>query len=108
MTNTGPGEAVVGIDHDCEPVISCCYHSGLEGAMADLLIRNIEAQTHDELKRRAAAQGLSVQQYVARVLTAHTSRPSIQEWLRRLDELVPVDTDMSGADAVAAARADAL
>jgi plasmid stability protein len=76
--------------------------------MADLLIRNIEAQTHDELKRRAAAQGLSLQQYVARVLTAHTSRPSIQEWLRRLDELAPVDTDVSGADAVAAARADSL
>jgi plasmid stability protein len=76
--------------------------------MADLLIRNVDVQTHDELKRRAAAEGLSVQQYVARVLRAHTSRPSIPEWLRRLDELPPVDTDVSGADAVAAARADAL
>ena len=76
--------------------------------MADLLIRNVDAQTHDELKRRAAAEGLSVQQYVARVLTAHTSRPSIQEWLGRLDELAPVNTNITGADAVAAARADAL
>lgn len=76
--------------------------------MADLLIRNVDATTHDELKRRAAAEGLSVQQYVARVLAAHTSRPSLHEWLRRLDELAPVDTNVSGADAVAAARADAL
>lgn len=76
--------------------------------MADLLIRNVDAQTHDELKQRAAAEGLSVQQYVVRVLTAHTSRPSMQEWLRRLDELAPADTNASGADAVAAARAEAL
>ena len=76
--------------------------------MVDLLIRNVDAQTHDELKQRAAAEGLSVQQYVARVLTAHTSRPSMQEWLRRLDELAPAHTNASGADAVAAARAEAL
>ena len=76
--------------------------------MADLLIRNVDTQTHNELKRRAEAEGLSVQQYVIGVLTDHTSRPSVQEWLRRLDELAPVDADTSGADAVAAARADAL
>ena len=76
--------------------------------MADLLIRNVDAQTHEELKRRAAAEGLSVQQYVAGVLTAHTSRPSIQDWLRRLDKLAQVDTNVTGADAVGAARADAL
>jgi plasmid stability protein len=74
--------------------------------MTDLLIRNVDARTHDELRRRAAAEGLSIQQYVVRVLTAHTSRPSIQEWLRRVDELAPVDTVVSGADAVAAARAE--
>lgn len=74
----------------------------------DLLIRNVDAQTHDELKQRAAAEGLSVQQYVARLLTTHTSRPSMQEWLRRLDELAPVGTKSSGADAVAAARAEGL
>ena len=76
--------------------------------MTDLLIRNVDAQTHAELKRRAAAEGLSIQQYVVRLLTAHTSRPSLQQWLRRLDELAPVDTDVSGTDAVAAARAEAM
>ena len=76
--------------------------------MADLLIRNVAAATHSELKRRAEAEGLSLQQYVARVLAAHTSRPSMQEWLRRLDEIPRVDTDASGADAVAAARAESL
>ena len=76
--------------------------------MVDLLIRNVDTQTHNELKQRAAAEGLSVQQYVARVLTAHTSRPSMQEWLRRLDELDPVDTNVPGTSAVAAARAETL
>ena len=76
--------------------------------MTDLLIRNVDGQTHAELKRRAVAEGLSIQQYVVRVLTAHTSRPSLQEWLRRLDELAPVDTEVSGTDAVAAARAEAM
>lgn len=76
--------------------------------MADLLIRNVDARTHDELKRRAAAEGLSVQQYVGRVLTLHVSRPSIQDWLRRLDQVAPAHSDASGADAVAASRAEAL
>ena len=76
--------------------------------MADLLIRNVDTHTHAELKRRAEADGLSVQQYVLRVLTDHTSRPSVHEWLRRLDQLPRVNTTSSGADAVAAARADAL
>jgi hypothetical protein len=42
------------------------------------------------------------------VLTDHTSRPLLHDWLRRLDQLPPVDAHASGADAVAAARADAL
>lgn len=75
--------------------------------MADLLIRNVDPHVHQELKRRAEADDLSVQQYVLRLLAGHTSRPSIREWLRRVDQLPRVDTTSSGAEAVAAARAEA-
>jgi hypothetical protein len=75
--------------------------------MADLLIRNVDAHVNKELKRRAEADDLSVQQYVLRLLADHTSRPSIHEWLRRVDQLPRVDTTASGAEAVAVARAEA-
>jgi hypothetical protein len=75
--------------------------------MGDLLIRNVDGHVHKELKRRAEADDLSVQQYVLRLLADHTSRPSIHEWLRRVDQLPRVDTTASGAEAVAVARAEA-
>jgi hypothetical protein len=73
--------------------------------MPDLLIRNLDADAHRELKRRAEREGDSLQGYVARLLQAHASRSGIGDWLAQLDELEPVYA-VSGADAVAAARAD--
>ena len=73
--------------------------------MPDVLIRGLDSETHAELKRRAAATGLSMQSYVARLLDEHVRRPTVEEWLHRLDALEPV-ADASGAEAVASARAE--
>lgn len=72
--------------------------------MTDLLIRDLDPETHAELRGRAAAEGLSLQAYVTRLLRGHTERPSMTAWLARLDELVAVETPTGGAAAVAAAR----
>jgi hypothetical protein len=71
--------------------------------MGDLLIRDLPARTHEELKRRAQQEGTSLQSYVARILERSASTPSLGEWLRRLDEL-PRHPELSGADAIRAAR----
>ncbi len=71
--------------------------------MPDLLIRDLDPAAHRELKRRAERAGESLQSYVARLLQAHASRPTLLDWLGLLDEFEPV-LGVSGADAVAAAR----
>jgi plasmid stability protein len=71
--------------------------------MADLLIRNLDPGTHQELKRRAERAGQSLQAYVAGLLQAQTARPAIEDWLAELEEIPPVE-GVSGADAVRSAR----
>ena len=73
--------------------------------MGDLLIRDLPEGTHSELKRRAQQAGMSLQSYVALLLGRSVETPPLQDWLRGLDDL-PRHPDISGADAVAAARDD--
>lgn len=73
--------------------------------MPDVLIRSLDSETHAELKRRADNAGVSMQVYVTRLIDEHVRRPTIEDWLHRLDELEPVE-GISGEDAVAAARAE--
>lgn len=72
--------------------------------MADVLIRGLDDHTHGELKRRSEAAGMSMQQYIARLLSAHVQRPTQEHWLEQLNALRPVDA--SGAEAVEAARSE--
>lgn len=71
--------------------------------MGDLLIRDLPASTHAELKRRAEQAGMSLQSYVTQVLNRSTASPSLTDWLRGLDDL-PRHADLSGSAAVREAR----
>lgn len=71
--------------------------------MPDLLIRNVNVETHQELQRRAEQAGMSLQAYVSDLLEQHTAHPSVTDWLEHLGEL-PRHAELSGADAVRAAR----
>lgn len=73
--------------------------------MGDLLIRDLPPDTHEELKRRAQQAGMSLQAYVAQVLDQHTATPSLDDWLRRLEEL-PRHREISGAEIIRAARGE--
>lgn len=71
--------------------------------MGDLLIRDLPADTHAELKRRAEQVGMSLQSYVTQILAHSTSTPTLADWLQGLEDL-PRHADASGADAVREAR----
>lgn len=71
--------------------------------MGDLLIRDLPPSTHQELKRRAEQAGMSLQAYVAQLLERSVSTPSLDDWLRGLDEL-PRHPGVSGADVMRAVR----
>lgn len=74
--------------------------------MGDLLIRDLPAGTHDELKRRADRAGMSLQAYVSHLLEQHTDTPSLDDWLEGLDQL-PRHRDISGAEVIRAVRDEA-
>ena len=71
--------------------------------MGDLLIRDLPANTHAELKKRAEGAGMSLQSFVMQMLTRSTSKPTLDDWLQGLDDL-PRHPDVSGAEAVRDAR----
>jgi plasmid stability protein len=71
--------------------------------MTDLLIRDVNPDTHRELQRRAAGMGVSVQAYVSRLLDQHAAQPSLQDWLERIGDLAN-HPELSGADLISAAR----
>jgi hypothetical protein len=71
--------------------------------MGDLLIRDLPASTHEELKRRAELAGMSLQVYVAQLLEQSTATPSLNEWLRGLEDL-PTHPDVSGAEVMRTVR----
>ncbi|HEY6424972.1 MAG TPA: hypothetical protein VIY28_17375 [Pseudonocardiaceae bacterium] len=48
-------------------------------------IRNLDDDVHAVLRQRAAAEGLSLTQYLKRELTRQASSPTMAEWLAEAD-----------------------
>ncbi|MGH2735256.1 MAG: FitA-like ribbon-helix-helix domain-containing protein [Actinomycetota bacterium] len=51
--------------------------------MKNLQIRNVPEKTHSVLRRRAAAAGMSLQEYLLGVVNSVASKPTIDEVLAR-------------------------
>jgi antitoxin FitA len=66
-------------------------------------IRNMPDEMHRVLKSRAAAQGLSLSDYLIQELRKSAEVPTIQEWLERVRSREPV-IPFSTEDAVRAER----
>lgn len=58
-------------------------HDLHNGAMTSVQIKDVPASTHAVLRRRAAAAGQSLQEYLLARLIAETSRPTVDEVLAR-------------------------
>lgn len=54
--------------------------------MKTLQIRNVPDDTHAVLRRRAAAAGMSLQDYLLASLNEHAARPTVAEVLSRAGE----------------------
>lgn len=73
----------------------------------DVLIRDLPAEVHAELTRRAAVEDKSLRAYLRELLTDHVAIPSMDEWLGILRELGPNHPGgPTGAEIVADARAE--
>lgn len=60
-------------------------------------IREISEKTHRKLKMRAAAEGLSMSDYVKRLIDRDLARPSWDDMVKRMRALDPVPLSESTA-----------
>lgn len=56
--------------------------------MATIQVKNVPAEVHGELRRRAAEAGQSLQEYLLARLTEQASRPTLQDVLGRASSRV--------------------
>lgn len=69
-------------------------------------MRNLPDEVHARLRRRAAASGLTVAEYVGEILEREVSRPTWEEWLEELAELPPLACERDATAAVRDLRGD--
>jgi len=70
----------------------------------NIQIRNVPDSVHEVYKRRAAAAGKSLQEYLLSDLTAGAGRPTMQEWLDRIAGIDRTGSTVSMEDIVADIR----
>ena len=63
-------------------------------------IRNVPDSLHQELKLRAAMEGMSLSDYLMAELKRSTERPSLTKLRERLSKRTPVTPKISAAEAV--------
>lgn len=73
--------------------------------MATLQVKDVPDDLHRELRRRADLDGLSIRDYLLRLIRNDQQRPPKTEWLARLHQLEPLDLGAPAADLVQADRA---
>lgn len=72
--------------------------------MANLQIKDLPADLHGELRRRAEQAGTSVRGYVIELIRRDQALPSSREWLERLERLEPVEPGLPVAEILRAGR----
>jgi len=72
--------------------------------MANLQIKDLPDDVHDELRRRARLAGGSMRDYVLQLLLADQATPSRDEWLARIRARPRVELDQPVATLIAADR----
>lgn len=69
-----------------------------------LQVRNVPEETHRVLKARAAMAGMSLSEYVLKLLERSVERPTPAELRRRIESRYPVEPRVSPATLVAEER----
>jgi antitoxin FitA len=82
----------------------CCTCFNVRHMSKMVQIRNMPDEIHRVLKSRAAAQGMSLSDYLLQELRKSAEVPTIAEWLERVRSRTPVTPDISSEEAVRAER----
>ena len=65
-----------------------------------LQIRDVPDDVHRTLKARAAQEGMSLSDLIKRELERSAERPTMREWLERVQQLKPIARGSSGAEII--------
>ena len=79
----------------------CVHHFGMPGLIQ---IRNVPGEVHRTLKARAAAAGMTLSDFLLREIEEVARRPTIDEWMRHVQERPGVGRIGSSARALRAER----
>jgi plasmid stability protein len=72
--------------------------------MKMIQVRNVPDEIHRELKVRAARQGVSLSDYVLELARRDVARPTMQEWMARVEARPIIESDISAADIIRESR----
>ncbi len=81
---------------------SACMHVGYMSKM--IQIRNVPDWLHRKLKARAAAEGMSLSDYLIRELKREAERPSVAEFREMLASRTPIEPSVSPAQMIREGR----
>ena len=74
--------------------------------MSIIQVKNVPPAMYEELRDRAAQEGLTIRDYVLRLIERDQRLPSKKDWLDRVALLEPVAVSQSAAEMVREARDD--
>lgn len=72
--------------------------------MGAIQVKNVPPDLHDALRRRAADEGLALQDYVLLVIRRDLARPSLRQWLEEIRRQPIVPGLPSAAEEIRAER----
>jgi antitoxin FitA len=73
--------------------------------MGAIQVRDVPDELHEALRRRAESEGMTMREYLLRVIERDLSLPTPREWLARTAELEPVE-GLDVVEAIHAGRAE--
>lgn len=84
VPHNGTWRTILGLIRPADPqLLALCMRGMQYVSMKNLQIRNVPDRTHSILRRRAAAAGMSLQEYLLAVVNEATARPTVAEVLQR-------------------------
>lgn len=83
-----------------EGMPDACY----DHAVSIIQVKNVPPSMHSELRRRADQEGLTIRDYVLKLIERDQRLPSKADWLDRVAALEPVSVSQSAAEMIREAR----
>jgi plasmid stability protein len=66
----------------------------------NIIVRNVPKALHRKLKIRATSCGLTIGEYVKRLIVADLAKPTLAEMAERLRKRPPIETSRSAAELI--------